>query len=202
MGLAPPPALGGGNPSLQSRHRLGGRLGRDLGAAAVRGRRARLHLGPDQRVAGALGGDPRRAGSGRLRQSQSAHRRDARLRGDPGRGAEWDQRDSGESGAAAHGRGLRPDPPALGVAAHGGPDGPPAYPSRLVEVVPDRSRRDDETTSDSLAVRVLGIATPSKDIGASYSALVVLAASALVAILRSVVAADKIKRMKRKRAPT
>ena len=138
------------------------------------------------------------AGSGRLRPSQSAHRRHARLRGDPGRGAEWDQRDSGESGVAADGRGLRPDPAALGVAAHGGPDGPPAYPSRLVEVVPDRSRRDDETTSDSLAARVPGSATRSKGMGASYSALVVLAANALVAILRSVGAAGTIKRVNRK----
>src|SRR3954452_19347946 len=202
MGVAAPASFGGGDPALQPRHRLGGGFGRDLGAAAVCGRRARVHLGSDQRVAGALGSDPSGAGSGRLRQSQSAHRRDARFRGDPSRGAEWDQRNGRESGAAAHGRGLRPDPPALGVAAHGGPDGPPAYPSRLVEVVPDRSRRDDETTSDSLAVRVLGIATPSKGMGTSYSALVVLAASALVAILRSVVATGKIKRVNRKRAPT
>ena len=49
---------------------------------------------------------------------------------------------------------------------------------------------------------MLGIATPSKGMGASYSALVVLAANALVAILRSVVAAGKIKRVNRKRAPT
>src|SRR5215207_3186270 len=35
MGLADAAASGGGDPALQSRHRLGGRLGRDLGAAAV-----------------------------------------------------------------------------------------------------------------------------------------------------------------------
>ena len=43
-------------------HRLGGRPRRDLGAGALRRRRPRLHLRPDQRLAGALDGDPCRAG--------------------------------------------------------------------------------------------------------------------------------------------
>ena len=53
-------------------HRLGRRPGRDLGAAALRGRRARVHVRPDQRLAGALGGHPRRARGGRLSARRSS----------------------------------------------------------------------------------------------------------------------------------
>ena len=56
-----------------------GRPRRDLGAAALRGRRARLHLGPDQCLAGAFGRDPRGARGRRLRAGQSAHRCHARF---------------------------------------------------------------------------------------------------------------------------
>ena len=77
VGRADALAPGRGDPALQPRHRVGGRPGRDLGAAAVCGGGARVHLGADQRVAGALGGDPCRARGGRLRQGERADRGDA-----------------------------------------------------------------------------------------------------------------------------
>ena len=77
---APTPlAPGRGDPALQPGHRVGGRPGRDLGAAAVCGGGARVHLGSDQRVAGALGGDPCGARGGRLRQGERADRGDAAI---------------------------------------------------------------------------------------------------------------------------
>ena len=72
-----------------------------------------------------------------------------RFRGDPGRGAERHERDGREGGAAAAGRRLRPDAPALGLAADRGADEPPAQPARNVEVGPDGTRRTGEATSDS-----------------------------------------------------
>src|SRR5215207_1004041 len=140
MGLSNPASSRGSYSSLQSRDRLGGRLGRDLGAAAVRRGRARVHLGADQRLARALGGDPRRAGGRRLRAGQSAYRCHVGLRRNPCRGAERDERDGRESGLAADGRGLRPDPAALSLAPHRGPNGPLAQAAGVLDVVPARSR--------------------------------------------------------------
>ena len=83
-------------------------------------RRPRLHLGADQRLAGAVDGDPRRARSRRLCQGARPDRRDDRLRGHPRRGAERHQRHRGQGCAAGSGARLRSDPPAVGLAADGG----------------------------------------------------------------------------------
>ena len=56
-------------------------------------------------------------------RGEPAHRRDARLRGDPRRGAERHQRHRRQGRPAAHRRGLRPDPAAVGVAADRQADG-------------------------------------------------------------------------------
>ena len=90
-------------------HRLGRRSGRDLGAGLLCRRRARLHLGPDQCLAGALAGDPCRAGGGRLCQGQCPDRRHAGLRGHPRRGDERHQRHRRQGRAARAGPRLRPD---------------------------------------------------------------------------------------------
>ena len=66
-----PLRLGRGDQAVRSQDRLGGRARRGLGAAALRGGRARLHLGADQRLAGAFGGDPHRAGGGRLSRANA-----------------------------------------------------------------------------------------------------------------------------------
>ena len=118
-----PASAGGGDPPLQPRHRLGRRPRRDLGPASLRGRRARLHVRPDQRVAGALGRDPRRLGGRELPEGEPAHRGDARIRGDPRGGAERYQRHRSQGRLAAYRRRLRTDPAALGLAAHRKPDG-------------------------------------------------------------------------------
>ena len=58
MGHAQPAEARRGARRLRSRHRLGRRPRRGLGADLLRRRRPRLHLGPDQRLAGAFDRDP------------------------------------------------------------------------------------------------------------------------------------------------
>ena len=73
-----------------------------------------------------------------------AHRRDARLRGDTGRGAERHQCDGREGGAAAHGRGLRTDTAAVRLAAHRQPNDKAAQAAGVLAVAPTDAQRANE----------------------------------------------------------
>ena len=122
----------GGDPPLQPGHRLGRRPGRAMGAALVRGRRPRIHVGAHQRLARTLRRHPCRARSGRFRPGAPPDRRHGPVRGPARGGAERDQRHGREGRPAADGRGLRSDTPALRVAADGSAAAEAARPARGV----------------------------------------------------------------------